>query len=785
MRSFSVCALLGVAYLLASQPAPPVRVGPFPGGVLLPNGWSLRPAGRQLNLDTFPMSTAVTPDGRFLLVLHGGYNPPSVTVVDPKTEQVVHQLRLPDAWLGLTLAPGGRTVYVGGGSQASVYELSLSEEGRLGLARTFPLVPPSERTDRNFVGDVVLSPDGRLLYVCDLFQNQVLVVNPQSGMVVERHRTGRRPYRLLFHPDGKSYYVTSWADASLYHHEAGNGRQIALLRLGPHPTDMLWRDKKTLMEEGDEFPYAARLFVTAANTNRVYVVGIAETKDWQLVETINIAMTPQQPLGMTPSALALSEDQSRLFVVCSDANAIAVVDVAYARSQVLGFIPVGWYPTAARVLPGGKLVVLNGKGKRSYPNPGGPQPVAVPSPPQAGVDAPEYVGRLQHGSASFIDPFDEAALDAYTDTVFRNSPYSDAGMLKAPGWTPGNPVPESPGDPSPIQHVLYIVKENRTYDQVLGDLEFGKGDARLTLFSEEVTPNHHKLAREFVLLDNFYVNGDVSADGQNWSTAAIAPDYVMKMWPNSYAQRRRRYDYEGGEMAAVPPAGYIWTQVRLAGLSMRNYGYFVANLPKPAQDGRQIQAVRDPALAGVTNMYYRGPDLDYLDVERAKVFLRDLAQFEAGNNMPRFMIMRLGNDHTAGAMPGHRTPRAYVADNDYALGLIVEACSQSSFWPKMAIFVLEDDAQNGPDHVDSHRSPAFVLSPYTRRGILDSSFYNTTSMLRTMELILGLRPMTMFDASAPVMYRIFDSKPNLKPYEALRPRISLGERNLQPGAAAR
>ncbi len=784
MKFFAILALLGGALLLVSQPAPPERVGPFPGGVLLPSGWSLRPAGRQVDLDTFPMSSALTPDGRYLIVLNGGYNPPSIMVLDPKTEKIVHQLPLPDAWLGLTLTANGRMVYVGGGARASIYELSLSNEGRLELARTFELVPAAERTHRNFVGDVAISPDGRLLYACDLFQNLILVVNPQSGMVIERHRTGRRPYRVMFHPDGRSYYVTSWADGSIHHHDAARGQQIAFLRLGPHPTDMVWRDRQTLLEEDEEMPYQARLFVAAANTNRVYTIGVSANKDWRPLETINVAMTPRQPLGMTPSALALNEDQSRLFVVCSDANAIAVVDVTRLRSSVLGFIPTGWYPTAARVLPGGKLMVLNGKGPRSYPNPRGPQPVTASSPLHQGVDVVQYVGRLQRGSASFIDPLDEETLSLHTETVFRNSPYSDDKMLRAPGWSPGNPVPETPGDASPIHHVLYIVKENRTYDQVLGGLEKGNGDKSLTLFGEEVTPNHHKLAREFVLLDNFYVNADVSADGHNWSTAAIAPDYVMKMWQNSYGRRRQHYDYEGGEPAATPPAGYIWTQVLSAGLPMRNYGYFATNMAKPGQDGRQIQAVRDPGLANVTNMYYRAYDLDYLDVDRAKVFLRDLAQFEADDRMPRFMIMRLGNDHTAGTMPGRRTPRAYVADNDYALGLIVEACSRSRFWGKMAIFVLEDDAQNGPDHVDSHRSPAYVLSPYTRRGIVDSSFYNTTSMLRTMELVLGLRPMTMFDASAPVMFGVFAREPNPKPYEAERPRISLEERNAENNPTA-
>jgi hypothetical protein len=249
------------------------------------------------------------------------------------------------------------------------------------------------------------------------------------------------------------------------------------------------------------------------------------------------------------------------------------------------------------------------------------------------------------------------------------------------------------------------------------------------------------------------------------------------MWPNSYGARRRHYDYEGQEPANSPPAGYIWTNVLAAGLSMRNYGYSVNNLPRGELSGIQASGVRDSALAPVTNLHYRAFDLSYPDVERAKVFLSDLAEFEASGKMPQFIIMRLGNDHTSGTAPGRIAPLSAFADNDYALGMVVEAVSKSKFWPTTAIFVLEDDAQNGADHVDSHRSPAFVISPYVKRHSVDSTMYNTTSMLRTMELILGLRPMTHFDAAARPMFYSFQPAPDTRPYIAEKPRIALDQRN--------
>jgi DNA-binding beta-propeller fold protein YncE len=715
-------------------------------------------------------------------VLHGGYNPPSLVSYNPATMTEVNKLALKDAWLGLAVHPAGKLLYVSGGSQSAVYEVGIDDDGRLQLLRTFAVTPEADRKHTDFVGDVQVSPDGRLVYLAGLYTDSVKVINPQSGRVIEDFKTGPRPYRILFHPDGKSFFVSSWSGNVVTQHDAASGALMSRTAAGAHPTDMLWREKLTSEEEGESAEFAGRIFVTAGNTNTVSVLGVTAAKEVRNIETINVALTPTQPAGMTPSALALSEDKTKLFVVCSDANAVAVTDISGARSRVLGFIPTGWYPIAARALAGDRLAIFNGRGLRSFPNPQGPQPMRNPALVHLGGTVAQYVGRLQRGSASVVDLAGLARLNEWTRTVRNNSPYTDRRYhIAHEGDT--SVIPAMVDGMSPIEHVVYIVKENRTYDQVLGDIGKGNSDPSLTLFGREVSPNHHKLAEEFVLLDNFYVNADVSADGHNWTTAAIAPDYVQKMWPNSYASRRRHYDYEGGERAALPPAGYIWNNVLAKNLSLRNYGYFVTNRPlKDVNDGVHVGALRDMALRPHTHMGYRGFDLEYLDIERARVFLADLARMESEKKFPRFTMMRLGNDHTSGAAAGKLSPTAQMADNDYALGMVVEGLTRSQFWGKMAIFVLEDDAQNGPDHVDSHRSPAYVISPYAKRGQIDSTFYNTTSMLRTMELILGLRPMTAFDAASRPMTGAFQATANLKIYAAEKPRVPLDARN--PAAAA-
>jgi DNA-binding beta-propeller fold protein YncE len=784
MKPLLLILLLSLAALLVSEPAPREQVGPLhSGGFLLNSGWRLQPAGHQVAVGTLPMSTALSPDGKFLLVLNGGYNPPSISIVDVAAEKEIGRAPVEDGWLGLTFSPKGDFVYVGGGSRAEVVQFKYAN-GALTDKHSFPVVPAAKRTVKDFVGDVAVSPDGRLIYAADLFHDSVVVINPQSGMLIERFKTGRRPYRILFHPDGKSFFVTSWTDGSLGHYQADNGALLGTVRLAPHPTDMVWVTGKMEPTEG-EAQITARLFVAAANTNNVYTVGVTANKDLRIVETINVAMTPRHPLGMTPSALALSPDSKRLYIVCSDANAVAVTDISQERSGVEGFIPTGWYPTAVRALAGGKLAIVSGRGLRSYPNPKGPNPSKKAAPRHEGIIAEEYVGKLQAGTVAFLpDPSGEQ-LDAYSKTVLVNSPYNDS-KLDSAGIPPGGPIPSKPGDPSPIEHVIYIVKENRTYDQVLGDMKEGNGDASLVLFGERITPNHHKLAREFVLLDNFYVNSDVSADGHNWSTSAIASDYVQKMWPNSYAGRRRGgYDYEGQEPTASAGAGYLWTNAAARQISMRNYGYFVNNIaPAAGEGGVQITGVRDPILSRVTSPQYRSFDLDYPDVDRVKVVLKELAEYEKSGKLPSLIFMRLGNDHTSGTAAGKIAPLSAAADNDYALGMLVEAVSRSRFWSSTAIFVLEDDAQNGPDHVDSHRSPAFLISPYVKHGFVDGSMYNTTSMLRTMELILGLNPMTHFDAGARPMNAAFQATPVATPYTAEKPHIPLDQRNPTQSATA-
>ena len=766
-----------LAALLSSQPSPREQVGPLPDGkFLLNSGWVLDPAGRQIPLDTLPMASALTPDGKYLLVLNGGYKPPSISVIDTATGSVTGNVPVDDGWLGLAISPSGNAVYVGGGSKAAVFEFTLAS-GKLTPGRTFTIVPQAQKTTADFIGDVAFSPDGRLLYAANLYRDTVAVVNPQSGLVIGQVKTGRRPYRILFHPDGKSFFVSHWADGTVGQYDvASNSPMGPPVRVGAHASDLVWRPGVPAGAEpvNDEAPrYTGRIFVAAANTNNVFALGVTEGKEVNLIESINVAMTPRQPLGMTPSGLGLSPDGKRLYVTCSDANALAVVEVEESRSRVAGFIPTGWYPTAVRALANGTVVVLNGRGVRSYPNAeSGPNPTKSEVTLHAGETAKrarQFVGRMQTGTASWIEKFTVQQLSDWTGKALANSPYRDSKL-------------DEPNTLPKVEHVIYIVKENRTYDQVLGDMKEGNGDASLVLFGENVTPNHHKLAREFVLLDNFYVNSDVSADGHNWSTAAIAPDYVQKLWPSEYAGRRTVYDFEEQDPASLPPAGYLWTNAAAAGVSLRNFGYMVTNKAGAAPGTEQITGVRDPVLAKVTNRMYRGFDLQYSDVDRVKVFLSELAEYEKTGTMPRLTVMRLGNDHTSGITAGRIAPLSAAADNDYALGQLVEGVSKSKFWGSTAIFVLEDDAQNGGDHVDSHRSAAFVISPWVKHRTVDSSMYNTASMLRTMELLLGMRPMTQFDAAARPMTAAFQSQPNAAPFTAEKPRIALDQRN--PGAAA-
>ena len=480
------------------------------------------------------------------------------------------------------------------------------------------------------------------------------------------------------------------------------------------------------------------------------------------------------PDGSTPNALALSPDGKTLYVANADDDAVAVVDVGgdLRAARTKGFIPSGWYPAALALSPdGGTLWVANAKGGWSWSNAAG-----GPDPTRKGDDKKAWKKtRTIPGSVSRVDLPPAGALAALTARAYANRRPAARG---AAGVKASTVVPAAPGGASPIKHVVYVIRENRTYDQVLGDLPRGNGDPSLTLFGRDVTPNAHALADEFVLFDNLYCDAEVSADGHNWSMGAYATDFVEKVWPPVYGNNAFSYLFEGNDTNAFPTNGYLWDAAARAGLTLRNYGEFVGSSAEWSPPTLGLEEGAAGALKGNTCPFFPGFDMDVLDNARVDVFLKELRGFVKAKEMPRLLILRLGNDHTAGTKKGARTPRAMVAENDVALGRLVEAISRSPFWKETAIFVIEDDAQNGSDHVDAHRTVGFVVSPYTRRkGFVDSTMYSTVSMLRTMELILGLPPLSQHDASATPMTNAFADAADGVPFTHLESKIPFYEMN--------
>ena len=452
--------------------------------------------------------------------------------------------------------------------------------------------------------------------------------------------------------------------------------------------------------------------------------------------------------------MAVAPDGKTLYVANADNNDVMVVDISDPReSRIAGFIPVGWYPTALAVSPdSGTLLAANGKGLRSRAS----YPPQVPRKAFYGV-AFDHPGKLLEGSIAAIPRPDAAALGRYTLQVKQNSPYTPQTMHRA-AVKSDCCIPDKTGGDCPIKYVLYIIKENRTYDQVLGDFKdaqgrpAGNGDPALVMYGEKVTPNHHQLARDYVLLDNFYCNGEVSVDGHDWCDGAIVTDFKQRSWIMSYSHHGT---LPGNDEMGTPAAGYLWDHCRRNGVSFKCYGEGTARVPK---DNR--------------GTWKSGRDMD-----RADGWIADLRAAEKQGELPQLAVMSLGEDHTVGTSPGRPTPEAAVGSNDVALGKIVEAASHSRFWKEMAIFVVEDDAQNGPDHVDCHRTVALVISPWARRGAIDSTPYTQVGMVRTIELILGLPPMTQYDAAATPMFGCFQKQPQAVAYQPQRPKVDLNAVN--------
>lgn len=751
--------------------------GVEPGGAIrLPNQWALRPAGTQLLLGDFPVNIALHPSGRWLAVLHAGYGTHEVVVVafPSKHPKIACRVAVDQAFYGLCFAPDGKTLFASGGEQEVVHSWDF-DDGLLAHHRTFDMVKMSDRRDAgpttSFVPSGLASDaEGKTLFAAGLWGhavNIVLLDAPDKRRTVKLEKDSY-PYTCLPEPGGKRLFVSLWGKSGVAVLDLESDRVAAVWPTESHPTEMaLAPDGKTL-------------FVSCANSTRVCVLDVMH--EGKPLQTIVSALYPKAPSGNTPSSLCLSPDGQLLFVANADANNVAVFGVGGARlkraATPLGFLPAGWYPTSVRFdAKAKKIYIANGKGLTSRANPQGPNPEM----PRKYSSVEQYIGRLFRGTLSILDMPSPKKMAEYTKQAYACSPLR-ADLAPTGDRPEGNPIPQKPGGASPIKHCIYIIKENRTYDQVFGDMKEGNGDPNLCLFGDKVTPNHHKLARQFVLLDNFYVEGEVSADGHQWSMGAYATDFVEKIWPLSYRgkppgsllKELRIYPSEGNfDSIARPAGGYLWDRCAEAGVSYRSYGEWIQPGKTPKDPGK----ARVKALEGHFDPMFRGWDLNYPDVQRAERFIEELHRFEREGGFPRLTILRLPNDHTSGTRVGAPTPRAQVADNDLALGMVVEAVSKSKFWKNTALFVVEDDAQNGPDHVDAHRAVALVVSPYTKRKYVDSTMYSTSSMLRTMELILGLKPMSQFDAAARPMYHAFQAKPDPSAYAHVVPEVDLQEKN--------
>ncbi len=624
-----------------------------------------------------------------------------------------------------------------------------------------------------------------------VFENALALVDPDSGRIAGIVKTGGvAPFGAVISRDGRTAWVSNWggrwpadgdataptgldpgADRVVVDDRGiaatGTLTRVDLDRLtvtdtvavGLHPTAMAWDEPRQ------------RLFVANANSDSVSVVDtVARRVDWTMpLEPFGLSLK-----GVAPTALAVTGDGATLFVALGGLNAVAVVDT-HTRA-IRGLIPTAWYPNhLALSREGTKLAVgtLLGVGSGSQD------------------EARRRYVHTYRGTVSVVPVPDAAQLESYTTAVAENNHIATArrelGARDTAVAAP-LPVPARAGDPSLVEHVVYIIKENRTYDQVFGDMSKGNGDPSLVMFGEDVTPNHHKLADEFVLLDNFYASGGNSGDGHQWVTQATESSYAL--WPG-YAGRS--YPFDGTDPIAYANTGFLWDLAQARGRTVRVYGEYAGRLPErePGERRRLLERwqrgedfSRDwhitaplAPLNRVLAANYPSYSQSIPDVARAQILLKDVARWVKDGAMPNLVVVQLPSDHTRGASPDQSTPKAHLADNDLALGQIVEALSRTPFWSKMAIFVVEDDAQNGVDHVDGHRTVALAISPYVRRGAVDSTFYAHQSMVKTIELMLGLPTMSLFDLIATDMRASFTTQADLRPYTAVQPRQSLLERN--------
>ena len=775
------------------------RVGDAdPQRIVVPTNQVLSPLGRQVGYAGRPTDLALSPDGRILAVLDRA----QVLTIRVETGEIVS--RAPHkggSYAGLVFTPDGKRLLASSiGGTIGVFEVEA--DGELEAEPPIKLTPvPGSRSDSALPVSLAIDESGKTLWAVLNLNNKLAEIDLASGSVKRELPVGNAPYGVALL--GDKAYVTNWAgrkpeegsltgpagrgapvrvDAVRHIASEGSvsildlvsGKEQKQILVGLHPSAIILT------------PDRAHLVVANANSDTLSVI---DTRKDEVIETISTRPAEKLLFGSAPNGLAITPDGKTLYVSNGTNNAVAVIAFEPGKSRMLGCFPTGWYP-AALVLDAKRnmLYVANVKGVGSRNE--------VKDRKVKGKDVFGYNSHDQLGTISFVTLPSLGELAAHTGKVLTNNRLTESISALAPPRKDARPraVPERHGEPSLIKHVLYIIKENRTYDQVFGDVKRGEGDESLCMFGEEVTPNQHKLVDEFVLLDNFYCSSVLSADGHQWATEAYVTDYLEKAfggWPRSYP-------YAGGDALAYASSGFLWDNALLHKKSLRIYGEFVQASIRWKDADRQgspkfidcyedfmKQAgkveIRGTAAIKSLEPYVCSTTIGFPsivpDVYRAEEFKRELKKFETDGNLPNLMIMLLPNDHTSGTRPGMPTPEASVADNDLALGQVVEAISKSKFWKDTAIFVVQDDPQAGFDHIDGHRTVALAISPYTRRHTVDSTNYNQTSMIRTMELILGLPPMNQIDASATSMASCFTDQASLAPYDAVPNRIPLDRLN--------
>jgi YVTN family beta-propeller protein len=738
-----------------------------------PIGFTVTPIGQQTDLGDLPLGAVSSPDGRWLVVSNDGEGIQSLQVIATATSAVIQTLPYPapDAlFVGLAFTPDGKTLYASGGGNNLIRRYTVND-GVLTEGKPIMLPPvtgPAGPAVSSLPAGIALTPDGQRLLVADQQADAMSVVDLATN-VVHTAAAGHRPYAVLASPDGHSAYVT----------DQGADTVSVLDLTGPEPAAQKTITVGTHPNKAVASADGRTLYIANGDSDEISIV---DTGTAAVIQTISLAPYPGAQVGSNPDALALSTDGRTLYVANAGNNDVAVIDLP--SGHVAGLIPTGWYPTAL-VATGRALFITNGKGLGAGPNNGSghrnPYDTNTPTPDQ-------YAGSMMVGTLSTVPiPVKDGQLTKWTEQIAHNDGFDAHGDIRGQGPTAAI-VPGNAGQRSSIQHVIYVVKENRTYDQEFGSLGKGNGDPSLNLFGLESAPNARTLESDYVTLDNFYADAEISAQGWNWTVAANSNPYSEQAWPGNYSGRGAPYPSESSDPATAPnrePAQvYIWDRLAAARISFRNYGFYVNTQP----DGSM--KATDPVLDVNTDHAFRGFDLACPDspnsftprkancgLARIAEWKREFDGYVKSNSLPTVELVRLPNDHNAGTTVGAPTPRAYTADNDWALGQLVDAVSHSKYWPNTAIFVTEDDAQDGPDHVDAHRTLAEVISPYTRTGRVDSTFYSTASMLRTIELIVGLHPLTQFDAYATPMLAAFTDKPDPTPYTAQRPRQSLQEVN--------